>query len=324
LGSADSLLRAASLPSEGPSCHLMRVLVLGAAAGGGFPQWNCNCRNCRGARDGSIKAKPRAQSSIAVSADAGNWALINASPDILAQLKAFPQLQPARKLRDTGIRAVILVDSQLDHTLGLGMLREGERLQVYCTASVRADLMTGNPLLQMLENYCGVNWHEIKLGGGFRLSEIEHIEFAAVPVRSKAPPYSPHRDAPCEEDNIALTITNLLDGRCLFYAPGLSAVDGNLWDRMARADALLVDGTFWTDDEMITVGAGRKRAHEMGHLALSGENGMLSYLRRIPCARKVLIHINNTNPILDEDSPQRREVESAGVEVAYDGMELVL
>src|SRR6516162_8018898 len=121
----------------------MRVLILGAAAGGGFLQWNCNCRNCRVLREGSVKAKPRTQSSIAVSADAQNWVLINASPDILSQLKAFPPLQPSRKLRDTGIRAVILVDSQLDHTLGLGMLREGERLQVYCTASVRTDLMTG-------------------------------------------------------------------------------------------------------------------------------------------------------------------------------------
>jgi pyrroloquinoline quinone biosynthesis protein B len=303
----------------------MRVLVLGAAAGGGLPQWNCNCRNCRGARNGSVKIKPRTQSSIAVSTDRESWALINASPDVLAQLKVLPQLQPARHLRDTGIKAIILVDSQLDHTLGLGMLREGERLQVYCTASVRTDLMTGNPLLAILEHYCGVDWHEIKLGGGpFHIPGIEHIEFAAVAVSSKAPPYSPHRHARCEEDNIALMISDFLEGSRLFYAPGLAAVDGNLWDYMTRADALLIDGTFWTDDEMIRIGAGRKRALEMGHLALSGENGMLSYLRRIPRARKVLIHVNNTNPILDEDSPERREVESAGVEVAHDGMELAL
>jgi pyrroloquinoline quinone biosynthesis protein B len=303
----------------------MRVLVLGAAAGGGLPQWNCNCHNCRGARDGSVKIKPRTQSSIAVSADRESWALINASPDVLAQLKVLPQLQPARQLRDTGIRAIILVDSQLDHTLGLGMLREGERLQVYCTASVRTDLMTGNPLLVILDHYCGVDWHEIKLGGGpFNIPGIEHIEFAAVPVSSKAPPYSPHRQARCEEDNIALMISDLREGSRLFYAPGLAAVEGNLWDYLTRADALLIDGTFWTDDEMIRIGAGCKRAQEMGHLALSGENGMLSYLRRIPRARKVLIHVNNTNPILDEDSPERHEVESAGVEVAYDGMELAL
>jgi pyrroloquinoline quinone biosynthesis protein B len=303
----------------------MRVLVLGAAAGGGFPQWNCNCHNCRGVRNGSIKAKWRTQSSVAVSADSKNWVLVNASPDILAQLKALPQLQPSRKLRDSGIIAVVLVDSQLDHTLGLGMLREGARLQVYCTASVRTDLMTGNPLFRILENYCGVDWHEIKLAGaGFHIPGIEQIEFAVVPVTSKAPPYSPHRDAPREDDNIALMVTDLPNGRSLFYAPGLAALDHKVLDCMSRANCLLIDGTFWTDDEMIRLGVGRKRAHEMGHLALSGESGMLSYLRRLPATRKVLIHINNTNPILDEDSSERREVESAGVEIAYDGMEIVL
>src|SRR6516225_9703104 len=303
----------------------MRILVLGAAAGGGFPQWNCNCRNCKGAREGSLNAKWRTQSSIAISGDSRSWALINASPDILTQLKALPQLQPARKLRDTGIAAVVLVDSQLDHTLGLAMLREGSRLEVYCTASVREDLTTGSPLFRILENYCGVNWREIHLGaGGFRIQGINDIEFAAVPVTSKAPPYSPHRDAPREDDNIALMIRAIASGQTVFYAPGLAAVDSRAWGCMSRAACLLIDGTFWTDDEMIRLGAGRKRGHDMGHLALSGDNGMLSYLRRLPSVRKVLIHINNTNPILDEDSPERREVESAGVEVAHDGMEIVL
>src|SRR5438876_4963253 len=139
----------------------MRILVLGAAAGGGFPQWNCNCRNCRGLREGTLNAKARTQSSIAVSSDSRSWAIVNTSPDILSQLRALPQLQPSRKLRDTGIRAVILVDSQLDHTLGLPMLREGDRLEVYCTASVRADLTDGNPLFRILESYCGVNWREV-------------------------------------------------------------------------------------------------------------------------------------------------------------------
>ncbi|MBV8054609.1 MAG: pyrroloquinoline quinone biosynthesis protein PqqB [Deltaproteobacteria bacterium] len=303
----------------------MRLLVLGAAAGGGFPQWNCNCRNCRGAREGSVNAKWRTQSSIAVSADSESWGLVNASPDILTQLKALTQLQPARQLRDTGITAIVLVDSQLDHTLGLAMLREGSRLNVYCTASVRTDLMTGNPLFQILENYCGVDWHEINLeAAGFHIMGINNIEFAAVPVTSKAPPYSPHRDAPREDNNIALMIRDTASGQSVFYAPGLAAVDSRVWQCMSQAACLLIDGTFWTDDEMIRLGAGRKRGRDMGHLALSGSGGMLSYLRRLPGVRKVLIHINNTNPILDEDSPQRREVEDAGVEVAYDGMEIML
>src|SRR5229473_2169855 len=236
----------------------MTILVLGAAAGGGFPQWNCNCRNCRGFREGTLKAKARTQSSIAVSADSRNWVLVNTSPDILTQLKMRPQLHPSGKLRDTRIRAIVLVDSQLDHTIGLAMLREGEALQVYCTNSVREDLTTGNPV--------------------FRIPEVEGVEFAAVPVTSKAPPYSPNRNAPREDDNIALVITDLASGRRAFYAPGLAAVPPKVWDCMSSADCLLVDGTFWTDDEMIRIGAGRKRALDMGHLALSGENGMLSLM----------------------------------------------
>jgi pyrroloquinoline quinone biosynthesis protein B len=304
----------------------MNILVLGSAAGGGFPQWNCNCRNCRGVRTGTLRAKPRTQSSIAVSADSRNWVLVNASPDILTQLKSCSQLHPSGNVRDTRIRAVVLVDSQIDHTIGLAMLREGERLQVYSTGSVREDLTTGNPLFRMLEHYCGVNWHDVPLspGAGFRIPEIEGIEFAAVPLRSKAPPYSPHREAPREDDNIALVITDLRSGKKAFYAPGLAAVAPNVWECMSGADCLLVDGTFWTDDEMIRMGAGRKRALDMGHLAQSGENGMLSLLRSLPKSRKVLIHINNTNPILDEDSNERRELDRAGIEVAYDGMEIVL
>lgn len=304
----------------------MVILVLGAGAGGGFPQWNCNCRNCRGVRQGTIRAAPRTQSSIALSADSLNWALINSSPDILTQLKARPQLQPGRTVRDTGIRAVILVDSQIDHTLGLAMLREGARLDVYCTASVREDLTTGNPLFRMLESYCGVAWREIPAAGdaAFRIPGIEGVEFAAIPVKSKAPPYSPHRDAPQPGDNIALAMTDAASAKTVFYAPGLAEIEPRVWQRMRRADCVMVDGTFWTDDEMIRLGAGRKRGIDMGHLAQSGEGGMLSWLRRLPHARKVLIHINNTNPILDEDSAERRELDRAGIEVAYDGMEIAV
>lgn len=303
----------------------MKVLVLGAGAGGGFPQWNCNCRNCRGVREGTVRATPRTQSSIAVSGDSPGWVVVNTSPDILAQLKSTPQLQPAKGIRDTPIRAVVLVDSQIDHTLGLAMLREGEQLQVYCTASVREDLMSGNPLFRMLESYCGVAWHEVPAGGaGFRVSGIEGVEFTAVPVKSKAPPYSPHREAPQPGDNIALMITGAASGKSVFYAPGMAGIDPAVWKYMSRADCVMVDGTLWTDDEMIRMGAGRKRGIEMGHLAQSGDGGMISYLRRLPHARKVLIHINNTNPILDEDSGERRQLESAGIEVAYDGMEITV
>jgi pyrroloquinoline quinone biosynthesis protein B len=302
----------------------VKILVLGSAAGGGFPQWNCNCRNCRGFRDGTITAKPRTQSSIAVTSNIQDWVLINTSPDILTQLKSFRQLQPSRTIRDTGIRAIILVDSQLDHTLGLAMLREGERLEVYCTASVRADLTDGNPLFRILESYCGISWHEIHAGRAFQIPGIGSMGFVAVPVPGKAPPYSPHRTAPHNDDNIALKITDSSCARTLFYAPGLSAVDPRIWNCMSESDCLLVDGTFWTDDEMLQTGAGRKRANQMGHLALSGDNGMLSWLRRLLKSRRILIHINNTNPILDENSMERRELDRLGIEIAYDGMEINL
>ncbi|MGH7917513.1 MAG: pyrroloquinoline quinone biosynthesis protein PqqB, partial [Candidatus Binataceae bacterium] len=304
----------------------MRILVLGAAAGGGFPQWNCNCANCRGLREGTIKAKARTQSSIAVSADNVNWAIVNTSPDILSQLKANQRLQPARALRDTGVRAVVLVDSQIDHTIGLAMLREGTPLHVYCTASVHEDLVTGNPLLRILDNYCGVRWHEVKIAAGasFTIAGLDGITFAAIPVRSKAPPYSPHREAPQDGDNIALTITETGTRQSLFYAPGLAAIEPVVWECMSAAECLLLDGTFWGDDEMIQLGAGHKRGLEMGHLAQSGPNGMLSFLHRIPHKRKILIHINNTNPILNEDSEQRRELARHGIEVAYDGMEILV
>jgi pyrroloquinoline quinone biosynthesis protein B len=205
------------------------------------------------------------------------------------------------------------------------MLREGDRLEVYCTASVKTDLTDGNPLFRILESYCGVNWHQVPVArGGFRIPGIDGVEFTAIPVTSKAPPYSPHREAPREDDNIALLITDVSSRQSAFYAPGLAAVDTRVFDCMSRAACLLVDGTFWTDDEMIRTGVGRKRGKEMGHLALSGEQGTLSFLQRLPNARKVLIHINNTNPILDEDSAERRELERSGIEVAYDGMEIVV
>lgn len=304
----------------------MQVHVLGAAAGGGFPQWNCNCRNCDGVRKGTIRARPRTQSSITVSPDGVNWVLFNASPDVLAQVKSFPALQPARAIRDTGIRAIVLVDGQVDHTTGLLMLREGKPLDIWCTDMVHEDLTTGNPLFHILGHYCGVNWHRLPTAGGesFAVEGIAHLQFTAVPLKSKAPPYSPHRENPHEGDNIGVRIIDTRTGKKLFYAPGLGEIEPQLQPFMAEADALLVDGTFWTDDEMVQLGISKKRAREIGHLPQSGDAGMISVLAPLRASRKILIHINNTNPILDENSRERAELERAGIEVAYDGMEFTL
>jgi len=304
----------------------MQIRVLGSAAGGGFPQWNCNCRNCDGVRKASIRAQPRTQSSIAVSPDGNDWVLFNASPDLLAQIKAFPALQPARAIRDTAIRAVVLVDGQIDHTTGLLMLREGKPLELWCTDMVREDLTTGNPLFSILGHYCGVNWHRLPTASGthFSIDGIGHLQFSAVPLKSKAPPYSPHRDNPHEGDNIGIHITDLRTGKQLFYAPGLGQIEPHLAPLLGRADVVMVDGTFWTDDEMIKLGISSKRARDIGHLPQSGAGGMISVLQPLPAKRKILIHINNTNPILDEDSPERAELARAGIEVAHDGLHVTL
>lgn len=301
-----------------------RIHVLGAAAGGGFPQWNCNCRNCDGVRKGTLRASARTQSSICVSSDGVNWVLFNASPDVLAQIKAFPALQPGRGIRDTGIRAIALVDGQIDHTTGLLMLREGKPLEIWCTDMVHEDLTTGNPLFKILGHYAGVNWHRLPVepGNGFSIDGIEHLRFTSVALKSKAPPYSPHRDNPHEGDNVGIRITDTRTGRSAFYAPGLGEIEPHLAPIMAQADAVLVDGTFWTDDEMIALGISRKRARDIGHLPQSGPGGMIEVLKPLRAGRKVLIHINNTNPILDEDSPQRAQLAAAGIEVAHDGMEI--
>tara|TARA_R110001583_G_scaffold185046_2_gene344933 strand:+ start:18479 stop:19393 length:915 start_codon:yes stop_codon:yes gene_type:complete len=304
----------------------VRIRVLGAAAGGGFPQWNCNCPNCDGLRKGSIRAQARTQSSIAVSGDNEHWVLFNASPDVLQQLRSFPELQPGRALRDTAIAAIVLIDAQIDHTTGLYMLREHRQpWPVWCTPGVREDLSVGNPLFGVLGHYAGIDWHEVPLAGAFSIERATGLGFEALSLTSNAPPYSPHRDRPQPGDNIGVSLINTKNGKRVFYAPGLGEMEPHVWAAMERADCVLVDGTLWTDDEMIRLGASPKTSRAMGHLPQSGAGGMLEWLNRLPAAtRKVLIHINNTNPILDEDSPQRASLNAHGIEVAFDGMEIEL
>ncbi|MCS3471717.1 pyrroloquinoline quinone biosynthesis protein B [Pseudomonas sp. JUb42] len=303
----------------------MHIQILGSAAGGGFPQWNCNCANCAGLRDGSLNAKARTQSSMALSDDGVNWVLCNASPDIRAQLHNFAPMQPGRALRDTGIAAIILMDSQIDHTTGLLSLREGCPHQVWCTEMVHEDLSTGFPLFDMLKHWNGgLVWNRIELQGSFTIAACPNLRFTPLPLRSAAPPYSPHRFDPHPGDNIGLIVEDLKTGGRLFYAPGLGQVDDALLGQMQQADCLLVDGTLWDDDEMQKRGVGTRTGREMGHLAQSGVGGMLDVLERLPRQRKVLIHINNTNPILDEDSPQRAELARREIEVAFDGMSIEL
>lgn len=303
----------------------MYIYVLGSAAGGGFPQWNCNCPNCHGVRTGLIQAKARTQSSIAVSENGIDWVLLNASPDIRQQLFEFKAAQPARKLRDTGITNVILMDSQLDHTTGLLTLREGCPMNVWCTEMVHQDLTSGFPVFNMLKHWNGgLQYNEINPKQAFKIDGFENLEFLPLIIKSAAPPYSPHRNDPHDGDNIALIIKDHKTQKQLFYAPGLGKIDDQIMQIMQSSDCVMIDGTLWTDDEMQQTGVGTKTGREMGHLYISGEGGSLSYLNQLSTPKKVLIHINNTNPILNENSSQFAELKANGVEVAYDGMQIEL
>jgi pyrroloquinoline quinone biosynthesis protein B len=312
----------------------MKIIVLGSAAGGGFPQWNCNCRNCAGVRSGTLAATPRTQSSIAVSGDGNDWVLINASPDILAQIRATPALQPARAKRDSGIAAVMLMDAQIDHVTGLLMLREGKPLPLYCTAAVWNDLNTSLPLAPVLSHYCGVHWHALQpIGDGPGMQPVQvpgigGIRFTPLALSSKAPPYSPHRAQPGIGDNIGLLIEDIDRGKSVFYAPGLGMIEPQVDAAMRQADCVLVDGTLWRADYLIDLVFSRKSAADVGIVPLAGVAGFLGVRYRVyaptPPRRKILIHINNTNPILDDDSAERALLARHGIEVAFDGMEISL
>ncbi len=310
----------------------MKILVLGSGAGGGFPQWNCNCRLCAGQRQGGLTAHARTQSSIAVSADGQSWVLLNASPDIGHQIRRHPQLHPREGLRDTPIKAVVLMDAQIDHVTGLLSLREGPCIDLYTTPCVFEDLTTGLPLLNVLQHYCGTRWHMLPIAGNrssatFGIEGFASLRFTALAIPGKAPPYSPHRREQVVGDNIALLIEDLADGQRLFYSPGLAEVGEQEMQWMRDADCLMVDGTFWEEDEMLRAGLSSKTATEMGHLPQLGSAaraGMVDVMKATPARRKVLIHINNSNPILDESSAQRRVLDSHGIEVAFDGMEITL
>jgi len=262
-----------------------------------------------------------------VSGDGVNWVLFNASPDVLKQFQDFAPLQPARTIRDTGMVGIVLIDAQIDHTTGLLMLREGTlKREIFCTEMVRNDLTSGNPLFNILDHYCGVNWHPVPVDGStaFEIPGAANLRFTAIPLKSKAPPYSPHRYDSHVGDTIGVRVEDTKTGKILFYAPGLGEIEPHLPPLFEEADCIMVDGTFWTNTEMIDLGLMDKTAREIGHISQSGPGGMMEVLSQYQKPRKILIHINNTNPILNEESPQRAQLDAAGIEVSYDGMDIML
>jgi pyrroloquinoline quinone biosynthesis protein B len=308
---------------------MIRIHVLGSAAGGGFPQWNCGCPNCRGVREGTIAAKPRTQASVAVSTDSTCWFLINASPEIRAQIESFPCLHPQAD-RHSPIAGILLNNGDLDQCLGLLSLREAHPLQIYATDRVRHGFTEDNILYRTLERFPGqVTWHTLKVGSSEQVlltpeGAPSGLTVTAVPIPGKVPLHVEGRITPDREDNIGLIIRDIATGRRLAYLPAVAARNREVVAILQEADGVFFDGTFWASDELTTLGVGERRAEEMAHWPLSGPTGSLRMLSTIRARQRILIHINNTNPILREDSLERREVSAAGVEVAYDGMEVML
>jgi len=306
----------------------MRAHVLGAAAGGGFPQWNSNASGCRRARSGDREALPRTQASLAVSADGLHWFLLNASPDLRQQIEASTCLQPNHGLRSSPIAGVVLTGGDVDAIAGLLTLRERQAFTVYATARIH-DVLDANPIFEDLARDV-VRRQRVKIGTSFLLTLPDgkpsglSVELFAVP--GKVPLYLEHSaTAPPiveSEDTVGALVS---DGqRRLFFIPGCAGMTGALAQRLQGADVVLFDGTLWTDDEMLRAGIGSKTGLRMGHMSVSGTNGTIAVFQRIDVGRKVLLHINNSNPILLDDSPERAAVEAAGWEVAYDGMEIRL
>jgi len=314
----------------------MQVSVLGSAAGGGFPQWNCVCSNCSGLRTGTLRGKPRSQAQVAISLDRHRWFLLNASPDLRSQIEATPNLHPrarvdAERFRSSPVAAVILTSGDLDNVLGLLLLREFQPFEIYATRTIRQALTLGNTFFRMLERVRPqAGWHDIVPGQGFDLGTDQAqsaVVCEPIPLRGGYPEYVTPEDSAglcAGEALIALEIQAVSSGRKMIYCPTLPELSADLLARFAACDLLLLDGTFWADDELIRVAGTDRAAKQMGHVPISGSNGSLERLRNITRPHKVYTHINNTNPILDEDSPEFAQVISAGWSVAWDDMQFDL
>jgi len=278
------------------------------------PQWNCNCPNCRAARKSRCFLS---QSSALVSEDGKNWLLLNASPDLSFQFASFPQLSVSgRKSRGSPIEAVILTDGEIDHVAGLLSLREHKSLRLVCTPAVKSLLSDSLGLLPALEKYTSIQHQAFPV-------RVAGIKITALELATdKAPRYAPRFRR--SGSVVGLRLESIRSKRSCVYLPGLPAITKELDEWVSGCDCLLVDGTFWSDREMISLGLSQRTARDMGHVAIDGKDGSLAWLRRLDIPRKIYTHINNSNPILRKGSPQRRAVERAGVEISHDQMAIRL
>jgi len=296
----------------------MQVRVLGAAAGGGFPQWNCHCNNCRRLRLGTLQGKARSQAQVAVSSDGRTWHLLNASPDLRQQIELCPSLWPAQGVRHSPIRSVVLTSAEIDAVAGLLSLREFQTFTVHSTRAVQEILRRENSLFQALHRLPDqVRWSVFCPGTICELDAALRVH--VIPLEGGYPTYvGPGR--PPEEAVVGLAIEQ--EDRRLLFLPGVGTITENLLEWMKKSDVLLFDGTFWSDDELIRVQQGAPTARQMGHVPMSGARGSLESLAHLDRPRKIFMHINNTNPVLDEESAEHREMRDAGWQLAFDGMEL--
>jgi pyrroloquinoline quinone biosynthesis protein B len=299
----------------------MHIRVLGAAAGGGFPQWNCGCPNCRDVRSGALDAPPLTQECVAVSADGERWFLLNASPEIRSQIESNAILHP-RGPRHSPISAILLTNGDLDHCLGLLSLRESHPLVVYATERVHRGFTEGNVLYRTLQRFPGqVTWRTLEAG---QEADLGGLAVEGLPVPGK-PPIHLEASGPSDPgDNIGLLIRDQRTGKRLAYFSAAAAITPLMKAAFDGSDCVFFDGTFWSSDELIALGLGDKRAEQMAHLPVGGSGGSLQALAGLRAPKRVYIHINNTNPLLRPDSPERKRAEAEGWEIAYDGMEVDL
>jgi pyrroloquinoline quinone biosynthesis protein B len=300
--------------------RVLRIIVLGSAAGGGFPQWNCLCPVCSLAWSGDKRVRPRSQSSLAVSADGERWLLLNASPDLRHQIIASPCLHPRGGMRQSPIRAVFVTNADVDHVAGLLTLREQQSFVLFGSKVTLMQASSGvfrvlNRDLVQLREAAFDEPADTGLG----------LTVTAFAVPGKVPLYLEGAAVEIGSESESTAGLEISDGRAaFFYVPGCAKIDETLATRLKAAKLIFFDGTTYTDDEMVRLGLSQKTAWRMGHVAMSGENGSLNRLAPCGIARKIYVHINNTNPVLIEDSPERAVVLEAGWEVAYDGMEVAL
>ncbi|WP_240613743.1 pyrroloquinoline quinone biosynthesis protein PqqB [Salinicola acroporae] len=298
---------------------MLQLRVLGAAAGGGSPQWNCRCDVCRLAWKGDPRVSPRTQSSIAVSVDGENWALINCAPDILKQIQQTPALHPREGRRHTPIASVLLTNADVDHIGGLLNLRESSPFRLLATPIIQ-DVLRGSPIFEVL-NPDYVSRESIVLGRPFALLEGLQARLFAVPGKTALYLEGDQVEIGVEDESTVGVELTSGDKRA-FYIPGCAAMTPALAARLDGADLLLFDGTLWRDDEMVRAGVGHKTGQRMGHMSMSGEDGSIAALADLSLGQRVFVHINNTNPVLIAGSPERQAAEGAGWEIAHDGMEL--